>query len=155
MNQTKRQEDKMVENARNKKKWEGDHGGNSSQNKEHKVIKAHVVGPSNKKVYARKLPHYNKCKLHHNGLCTAKCENYKKVGHLAKDCRGTTVAANQKALKENQRTIPYFKCGKQGHYRSKFPVLKNQNHGNQAGSSEARGRVCALGGGEADQDPNN
>ncbi|GJS72610.1 reverse transcriptase domain-containing protein [Tanacetum coccineum] len=135
--------------------WNSDHGGNSSQNKEHKVIKAHVVGPSNKKVYAGKLPHCNKCKLHYNGPCTAKCENCKEVGHLAKDCRGTTVAANQKALKANQRTIPCFKCGKQGHYRSECPVLKNQNRGNQAGSSEARGRVCALGGGEADQDPNN
>ncbi|GKC66306.1 hypothetical protein Tco_1098904, partial [Tanacetum coccineum] len=33
--------------------------------------------------------------------------------------------------------------------------LKNQNRGNQAGSSEAHERVYALGGGETDQDPNN
>ncbi|GKB15516.1 hypothetical protein Tco_0849439, partial [Tanacetum coccineum] len=84
--------------------WEGGHGGSSSQqqNKGHKVIRAHAVGPSNKKVYVGKLPHCNKW-----------------------------------------------------HYHSECPKLKNQNRGNQAGSSEARGRVCALGGGEADQDPNN
>ncbi|GJV23947.1 reverse transcriptase domain-containing protein [Tanacetum coccineum] len=33
--------------------------------------------------------------------------------------------------------------------------LKNQNHENQARISEAHGRVYALGGGEADQDPSN
>ncbi|GJV25517.1 hypothetical protein Tco_1378212 [Tanacetum coccineum] len=33
--------------------------------------------------------------------------------------------------------------------------LQNQNRGSQVGSSEALGRVYALGAGEADQDPNN
>ncbi|GJZ44745.1 hypothetical protein Tco_0592341 [Tanacetum coccineum] len=35
------------------------------------------------------------------------------------------------------------------------PELKNQNRGNQTGSSEARGRVYALGGGETNQDSSN
>nr|GEU70515.1 hypothetical protein [Tanacetum cinerariifolium] len=65
-----------------------------------------------------------------------------------RDCKGTTVVANQS-------TITFFKCGKQGHYRSEYPELKNQKCKNQAGGSEARRKVCALGGGEADQDPNN
>ncbi|GJT45498.1 putative reverse transcriptase domain-containing protein [Tanacetum coccineum] len=50
----------------------------------------------------------------------------------------------------NQRTLTCFDCGNQGHYKSDCPKLKNQNCRNQAGSSEARGRVYALGGGEAD-----
>ncbi|GJX11001.1 hypothetical protein Tco_0200860 [Tanacetum coccineum] len=33
--------------------------------------------------------------------------------------------------------------------------LKNQNHGNQAGCTRARGMVHALGGGETNQDLNN
>nr|GEU55265.1 hypothetical protein [Tanacetum cinerariifolium] len=37
---------------------------------------------------------------------------------------------------------------KHGHYRSECPELMNRNRGNQARSSEARGRVYALGGGE-------
>nr|GEY74466.1 hypothetical protein [Tanacetum cinerariifolium] len=53
------------------------------------------------------------------------------------------------------KTLAYFECGKQGHYYSECPKLKNRNHGNQAGSSEARRRVYALGGGETDQDPSN
>ncbi|GJX25465.1 hypothetical protein Tco_0231761 [Tanacetum coccineum] len=57
-NQVKRQEDKVTENASNKRKWEGNHGRSSSQqrNKGHEVIGAHDVGPSNKKFYVGKLP---------------------------------------------------------------------------------------------------
>nr|GFB82702.1 hypothetical protein [Tanacetum cinerariifolium] len=33
MSQIKRKKDKVAENARNKRKWEGDHSGSSSNNK--------------------------------------------------------------------------------------------------------------------------
>ncbi|GJU28374.1 putative reverse transcriptase domain-containing protein [Tanacetum coccineum] len=39
-------------------------------------------------------------------------------------------------------------------YRGKCPKLKNQNRRNPAGNGEAQGRVHALGGGKANQDPN-
>ncbi|GKA46240.1 putative reverse transcriptase domain-containing protein [Tanacetum coccineum] len=80
--------------------------------------------------------------------CTVKCGNCKKVGHMTKDCRNHAAA-------HNQRSLTCFECGNQGHYKSDCPELKNQNRGNQAGSSGARGRVCALGGGETEKDPNN
>ncbi|GJZ90041.1 hypothetical protein Tco_0661968 [Tanacetum coccineum] len=54
----------------------------------------------------------------------------------------------------NQTILTCFECRNQWHYRSECPRLKNQNYGNQTGNGEARGRVYALGGGEADQDPN-
>ncbi|GJZ39474.1 hypothetical protein Tco_0586037 [Tanacetum coccineum] len=41
------------------------------------------------------------------------------------------------------------------HYRRGCLELKNRHHGNQAGDTEARGLMYALGGGEIDQDPNN
>nr|GFC33945.1 hypothetical protein [Tanacetum cinerariifolium] len=47
-----------------------------------------------------------------------------------------------------------YGCGKQGHYRSDCPKLKNQDHGNQAGGTGAHGMVHALGGGETNQDIN-
>ncbi|GJZ64012.1 hypothetical protein Tco_0620433 [Tanacetum coccineum] len=41
------------------------------------------------------------------------------------------------------------------HYMSDCPELKNQNHGNQAEGTGARGMVYAFGGGETEQDINN
>nr|GFD54412.1 hypothetical protein [Tanacetum cinerariifolium] len=54
----------------------------------------------------------------------------------------------------NQRNPTCYECGNQGHYRSDCPKLRNQNHGNQAGGTGARGMVHALGGGETNQDLN-
>ncbi|GKC40117.1 putative reverse transcriptase domain-containing protein [Tanacetum coccineum] len=45
-------------------------------------------------------------------------------------------------------------CGRQGHFCSDCPKLKNQNQGNQATTAEARGRVFALGRGEVNKDSN-
>ncbi|GJZ90780.1 hypothetical protein Tco_0662707, partial [Tanacetum coccineum] len=58
MNWVERQDDKVTENASNKRKWEGDHdkGFSQQRNKGYKVIGAHVVEPSDKKGYARNLP---------------------------------------------------------------------------------------------------
>ncbi|GJU11684.1 hypothetical protein Tco_1134080 [Tanacetum coccineum] len=64
-----------------------------------------------------------------------------------KEYAGTLPLCNQ--IAKFDTTI-----GNQWHYRSECPRLKNQNYGNQTRNGEARGRVYALGGGEADQDPN-
>ncbi|GKA96342.1 reverse transcriptase domain-containing protein [Tanacetum coccineum] len=53
------------------------------------------------------------------------------------------------------RTLTCYECRNQGHYKSDCPEIKNRNHGNQTGGTEARGMVYALGGGETDQDLNN
>nr|GEY93766.1 reverse transcriptase domain-containing protein [Tanacetum cinerariifolium] len=81
-NQTKRQEGKIAEDTNNKRKWEDDHKGSSSQqlNKEPMAIRAHTVRPSNKKGYAGKLPLCNKCMFHHIGPCETKCGNCKRLG---------------------------------------------------------------------------
>ncbi|GJV33452.1 reverse transcriptase domain-containing protein [Tanacetum coccineum] len=76
------------------------------------------------------------------------------VGPIEKKEYAGTLHLNHAAA-HNQRSLTCFECGNQGHYKSDCPELKNQNQGNQAGSSGARGRVCALGGGETEKDPNN
>ncbi|GKE56051.1 hypothetical protein Tco_1495236 [Tanacetum coccineum] len=45
------------------------------------------------------------------------------------------------AATNNQRTLTFYECGDQGHYRSDYPELKNRNHGNQAEGTEARRMV--------------
>ncbi|GJS12163.1 hypothetical protein Tco_0368959 [Tanacetum coccineum] len=65
-----------------------------------------------------------------------------------KEYAGTLPLCNR-----NQRTLTCYECGNPGH-RSDCPELKNQNHGNQAEGTGARGLVHALGGGEANQDLN-
>ncbi|GKB22976.1 putative ribonuclease H-like domain-containing protein [Tanacetum coccineum] len=96
-----------------------------------------------RKEYAGTLSLCNKCKLHHNGPCTVKCGNCKKVGHMTRDCRNPTAA-------RNQGTFTCYEYRNQGHYRSDCPELKNQNHGNQTGGAGERGMMLALGGGETE-----
>ncbi|GJV59158.1 reverse transcriptase domain-containing protein [Tanacetum coccineum] len=134
MNQVERQEDKVAENASNKRKWESDHDGSSSQqqNKGHKVIRAHVVGPSNKKVYTGKLPYCNTCKFHHTRR-TAKCGKCKRIGHLTKSCRASVHATTQRPMVATQKTeVTCYEYRILGHYKSDCPKWKNQNPMNKS-----------------------
>ncbi|GJV73805.1 hypothetical protein Tco_1493800 [Tanacetum coccineum] len=84
--------------------------------KRQNVARAYTVGTSEKREYAETIHVCNKCKLHYNGPCTAKCGNCKKVRHLARDCRGTTATMDQLApvkikepslaLNVKSRTLP-------------------------------------------------
>nr|GEW94299.1 putative reverse transcriptase domain-containing protein [Tanacetum cinerariifolium] len=119
------------------------------------VESGYTAGYEEKKACAGNLPYYNKCKLHHAGSCTVKCDNCKRVGHMTRDCRTLVLAITQRAPIVNQKAVvTCYECGKQGHYRSECLRLKNQNHGNQARNGEDQKRAYVLGGGEANQDPN-
>nr|GEV92556.1 putative reverse transcriptase domain-containing protein [Tanacetum cinerariifolium] len=113
-------------------KSEGDHCESSSQNKGHKVIRAHNVGTSNKKVYGGKLPNCNRCKPHHTGPCSVQCSNCKRVGHLTKDCRGLVSATTLRSPVAKQMTE--VTC-----YKSDGPKWKNQNQVIKQGKGKARG----------------
>ncbi|GKD67793.1 putative reverse transcriptase domain-containing protein [Tanacetum coccineum] len=133
------------------------------------VARAYTAGNNERSCYAGIHPFCNKCRLHHVGPSTMKCTNYKKTGHMARDCKSQAATTNQMALVYNQRTpvnnqrasmvnqrasATYFEYGRYGHYRQDCPKLKNQNRSNQATNAEARGRVYALGGGENNKDSN-
>ncbi|GJZ43790.1 hypothetical protein Tco_0591045 [Tanacetum coccineum] len=121
VSQTKRQEDKVADNASNKRKWEGNHDRSSSQqNKGHKVPRAHTTRTVNKKAYAGSLPLCNQCKFHHNGPCIVKCGNCKNVGHITQNCK--TLAAAR-----NQQTRTCYEYGSLRHYKSECPIVKFHN----------------------------
>ncbi|GJT90326.1 reverse transcriptase domain-containing protein [Tanacetum coccineum] len=99
-----------------------------------------------RKEYAGTLPLCNMFKLHHNGPCTIKYGDCKKVSHMTRDCRNPAAA-------RNQRNLTCYECGNQGHYKSDCPELKNQNHGNQAEGTTRHWNGLCLRGGETAHDP--
>ncbi|GJX36875.1 putative reverse transcriptase domain-containing protein [Tanacetum coccineum] len=114
--------------ANNKRKWENDHGGNSSQQR-HKVIRAHAVGPSDKKEYAGSLPMCNKCKMHHTGPCTVKYGKCKRIGHMTRNCRSPVSTTTQRAPTANKKVaVTCHKCGKQGHYSTNITEKKTEEN---------------------------
>ncbi|GKD79956.1 putative reverse transcriptase domain-containing protein, partial [Tanacetum coccineum] len=122
--------------------------------------RSRVLGLNNneRKGYAGPLPYFNKCKLHHKGLCTMKCGNCKKVRHQTRDCRVAITPNTQRALVGNQQGIICYECGRPRHFRKDCPKLRNQNRGNQTrnkngnktgnqtGGNETTARAYAIGG---------
>ncbi|GJW37049.1 putative reverse transcriptase domain-containing protein [Tanacetum coccineum] len=113
-----------------------------------------MASNNEKNGYEGTLPFCNRCKLHHEGQCTAKCRNCKRVGHLAKDCISVVTITTQGTLGPNQGVVTCFECGVQGHYRKDCPKVKNQNRGNKAKVPDARGKAYVLGGGDANPGSN-
>ncbi|GKE88395.1 putative reverse transcriptase domain-containing protein, partial [Tanacetum coccineum] len=50
-----------------------------------------------------------------------------------------STTSTQRGQVVNQRVVTCFECGRQGHYRSNFPKLKDQDHGNKAGNKNGVG----------------
>ncbi|GJX53768.1 reverse transcriptase domain-containing protein [Tanacetum coccineum] len=103
--------------AENKRKLDNNNQAQQQLPKRQNVVQAYAAGTGERKEYAGTLPLCNKCKFHHNGPCTVKCANCKRVGHLTRDC-WSYAATN------NQRTLTCYECGNQGHYRSDCPKFK-------------------------------
>ncbi|GJW56288.1 putative reverse transcriptase domain-containing protein [Tanacetum coccineum] len=130
------------------------------------VARAYTAGNNERRGYAGPLPYCNKYKLHHEGLCTMRCGNYKKVGHQTRDCRTVIAPNTQRAPVGNQQGIICYECGRPRHFRKDYPKLRNQNRGNQTRNkngnktgNQTRGnkttaRAYAIGGGGTNPDSN-
>ncbi|GKC58653.1 putative reverse transcriptase domain-containing protein [Tanacetum coccineum] len=156
-----------VKNTENKRRFEVNQRDNHGQQPPFKrpnvggqnVARAYTTGNNEKKPYNGLLPLCNKCKLHHEGPCTVRYRKCNKVGHLTWDCKVTiSTTSTQRGQVVNQRVVTYFECGRQGHYRSDCPKLKDQNHRNKAGNKngvgKARGKAYVLGEGDANLNSN-
>nr|GEU46570.1 hypothetical protein [Tanacetum cinerariifolium] len=51
------------------------------------VARAYTTRNNEENGYIGSLPYCNKCKMHHAGLCTVRCGNCKRVGHMTRDCK--------------------------------------------------------------------
>ncbi|GKB36659.1 putative reverse transcriptase domain-containing protein [Tanacetum coccineum] len=126
-------------NAENKRRMESNLRDNRGQQPPFKrqntsgqnVARAYTAGNNERKGYAGPLPYCNKCRLHHEGLCTLRCGNCKKAGHQTRDCRAAIAPNTQRAPVGNQQGIICYECGRPGHFKRDCPKLRNQNRGNQ------------------------
>ncbi|GJT95476.1 putative reverse transcriptase domain-containing protein [Tanacetum coccineum] len=107
-----------------------------------------------RKGYVGSLPYCNMCMLHHEGPCTVRCGNCKRVGHMTRDCTADVAPNTQRTPVGNQPGVVCYECGRPKHYRKDCPKLRNQNRGNNTGSNEATAKAYAIGGGGANSDSN-
>ncbi|GJU36234.1 putative reverse transcriptase domain-containing protein [Tanacetum coccineum] len=161
-------------NAENKRRMESNLRDNRGQQPPFKrqntsgqnVARAYTAGNNERKGYAGPLPYCNKCRMHHEGLCTMRCGNCKRVGHQTRDCRAAIAPNTQRAPVGNQQGIICYECGRPGHFKKDCPKLRNQNRGNQTrnkngnktgnqtGGNETTARAYAIGGGGTNPDSN-
>nr|GEV48039.1 hypothetical protein [Tanacetum cinerariifolium] len=112
------------------------------------IARAYTARNNEKKGYVRSLPYCNKCKMHHAGSCTVRRGNYKRVGHMTRDCKVTITLNTQRAPVGNQPGIVCYERRRPGHFRKDYPKLMNQNRGNQTGNKNGNKTGNQNGGNE-------
>ncbi|GJU20469.1 putative reverse transcriptase domain-containing protein [Tanacetum coccineum] len=127
------------------------------QNNRQNTGQAYTARNSDRKPYVGSKPLCSKFDYNHEGPCPPRCNNCKKVGHLAKDCRSRPANANnnnnnRNNNNNNQKGNGCYECGAQGHFRRNCPKLRNNDRGNQAGNDRAPAKVYVVGNAGANPD---
>ncbi|GJY99579.1 putative reverse transcriptase domain-containing protein [Tanacetum coccineum] len=107
-------------NAENKRKFNNNLRDNHVQQPPFKrqngngqnVARAYTIRNSKKRGCAGPLPYCNKCKFHHEGQCTMKCGNCKRVGYMTMDCMTAVTATTQGAPEPKQKVATCYECGR-------------------------------------------
>ncbi|GKF08771.1 hypothetical protein Tco_0042995 [Tanacetum coccineum] len=89
-----------IKNAENKRRFDNNPRDNHGQQQPFKRqnvngqngARAYAVGNNiERRGYSRALPYRIKFRLHHEGPCTMKCGNCKRVGHITRDYRAAVA----------------------------------------------------------------
>ncbi|GJT45359.1 putative reverse transcriptase domain-containing protein [Tanacetum coccineum] len=145
MNEDQKLKGYAIKNAENNKRFDNNSRDNHGQQQQQpfkrqnvngqSVARAYTVGNNiERRGYVGALPYHNKCRLHHEGPCTVKYGNCKRVGHMTRECRTAVAATPQRAQLE-----------------IKLEMLATRN---KTGNNEAKARAYAIGGGGANPDSN-
>ncbi|GJY46970.1 putative reverse transcriptase domain-containing protein [Tanacetum coccineum] len=90
----------LQKQLKNKRKLENTSRNNQNQqqqqNKRQNTGRTYTAGSGDKKPYGGSRPLCPKCNYHHDGPCAPKCYKCNKYGHIARDCKGTRNANNNK-----------------------------------------------------------
>ncbi|GJT12107.1 reverse transcriptase domain-containing protein [Tanacetum coccineum] len=101
----------------NKNNYPDNHNKNNHNNDYHQQQhrRQETIRTYPTKKYHGNLPLYTRCTLHHTGVCTVKCQNCNKVGHLTRNCRSKGLAMGSNLLSVSVTCLAY---GEKGHYKS-------------------------------------
>ncbi|GKD97993.1 putative reverse transcriptase domain-containing protein, partial [Tanacetum coccineum] len=150
-------DEKQAEQKRKLEFNAGNNQGHQQQNKRQNTRRAYTAEPGEKREYTGSLPLCTKCNYHHKGPCAPRCNNYKKIGHLARDCMSPSPNGNNNN-RGNSRTTQNagtcYECGVQGYFKRDCPKLKNRNRGNQGGNGNALTKVYVVGNAGTNPDSN-
>nr|GEW53133.1 putative reverse transcriptase domain-containing protein [Tanacetum cinerariifolium] len=120
----------------NKRKWESSQGGNNSNNKNNYRDNTHHHQQNNQRQwnaramttalteqsgYVGNKPFCNRYKRHHFGYFKVVCSSYRRMGHMARYCKGKAVATGANA----QPILTCYKCGEKGRTRKHCPKRNN------------------------------
>ncbi|GJT18277.1 reverse transcriptase domain-containing protein [Tanacetum coccineum] len=101
----------------NKNNYPDNHNKNNHNNDYHQQQhrRQETIRTYPTKKYHGNLPLCTRCTLHHTGVCTVKCQNCNKVGHLTRNCRSKGPAMGSNLLSVS---VTCHACGEKGHYKS-------------------------------------
>nr|GEZ62593.1 hypothetical protein [Tanacetum cinerariifolium] len=94
------------------------------QDKRQETFRSYVATLTENSGYTGNRPLCKKCTLHHTGPCTVKCNTYKKVGHMTRNCKNKGPATGSNLLPV---TVTCHACGEKGHYANQCRKATNNN----------------------------
>ncbi|GKB10209.1 putative reverse transcriptase domain-containing protein [Tanacetum coccineum] len=101
----------------NKNNYPDNHNKNNHNNDYHQQQhrRQETIRTYPTKKYHGNLPLCTRCTLHHTGVCTVKCQNCNKVGHMTRNYKSKGPAIRSNLLSVS---VTCHACGEKWHYKS-------------------------------------